>query len=100
MRDCVCLCVLLLFLSVGNVHVECIYYYHNHSSSAVLSSIVYKWFYFDTSCCSMAHKWFARIVMASAWVVSFMGLLQLTSDVKILIVFAVPLVVLAPMTLV
>lgn len=47
-----------------------------------------------------AHKWFGRIVMASAWVVSFMGLMQLTSDVKILIAFAVPLIILAPMTLV
>jgi len=47
-----------------------------------------------------AHKWLARIVMTSAWITALFGLMKLTSDVKILAAFVVPLVVLAPMTLV
>lgn len=45
------------------------------------------------------HKWFARIVIASAWTTCVFGLMQLTSDLKILSIFAVPLAILAPMTL-
>ena len=47
-----------------------------------------------------AHKWSARIVMLSAWVTAVFGLMKMTSDIKILAAFAVPLVVLAPMTFV
>jgi len=47
-----------------------------------------------------AHKWLGRIVMTSAWITAFFGLMKLTSDIKILAAFAVPLVVLASMTLV
>jgi len=47
-----------------------------------------------------AHKWLGRIVMTSAWITVFFGLMKLTSDIKILAAFAVPLVVLASMTLI
>jgi hypothetical protein len=46
-----------------------------------------------------AHKWFGRSVMASAWITCVFGLMQLTSNPGTLAVFAVPLVILAPMTL-
>ena len=47
-----------------------------------------------------AHKWFARSVMLSAWVTCFLGLKTLTSDTTTLALFVVPLLVVAPFTLV
>lgn len=47
-----------------------------------------------------AHKWFSRSVMLSAWVTCVLGLMQMTTDKLILGAFIVPLVCLAPLTLV
>ena len=46
-----------------------------------------------------AHKTGARALVAAAWVVAFMGLRQLTTDTKLLALFGVPLLVLAPFVL-
>jgi len=47
-----------------------------------------------------AHKWFARSVMFSGWVTCFLGLKHLTSDIFTLALFCLPLLALAPFTLI
>jgi hypothetical protein len=46
-----------------------------------------------------AHKWFGRVVIASAYVTGFFGLKHMTSDIWVLLTYAVPLMILGPMTL-
>lgn len=46
-----------------------------------------------------AHKWFGRIVIASAYVTGFLGLKHMTSDILVLLTYAVPLMILGPMAL-
>jgi hypothetical protein len=46
-----------------------------------------------------AHKFFARAVLMMAWFAAFTGLSQLTSDWTTRLVFAVPLLLLVPFTL-
>jgi hypothetical protein len=48
----------------------------------------------------LAHKMFARIVLGAAWVTAFMGMYNMTQDPMNLALFGLPLVVLAPFTLV
>jgi len=46
-----------------------------------------------------AHKWFARFMMLLGWVTCFLGLQSITSDPLILAAFAIPLIAVAPSTL-
>ena len=47
-----------------------------------------------------AHKWFSRFVILGAWVTCVLGLMQLTTDTLTLAVYAIPLIILAPFTLI
>ena len=47
-----------------------------------------------------AHKWLGRSVVASAWITCMFGLFGLTKNPAILGLFLVPLLILAPLTLV
>jgi hypothetical protein len=47
-----------------------------------------------------AHKWFSRLVMAGAWITCLFGLMTLTKNPAILGLFSVPLLILAPLTLI
>eukprot|EP00560_Eucampia_antarctica_P006599 CAMPEP_0197829424 /NCGR_PEP_ID=MMETSP1437-20131217/5881_1 /TAXON_ID=49252 ORGANISM="Eucampia antarctica, Strain CCMP1452" /NCGR_SAMPLE_ID=MMETSP1437 /ASSEMBLY_ACC=CAM_ASM_001096 /LENGTH=143 /DNA_ID=CAMNT_0043431085 /DNA_START=54 /DNA_END=485 /DNA_ORIENTATION=+ len=47
-----------------------------------------------------AHKWFSRSVIALGWITCFMGLQQLTNDTVTLAMYGLPLLLLAPFTLV
>eukprot|EP00591_Stephanopyxis_turris_P002071 CAMPEP_0195523422 /NCGR_PEP_ID=MMETSP0794_2-20130614/22601_1 /TAXON_ID=515487 /ORGANISM="Stephanopyxis turris, Strain CCMP 815" /LENGTH=196 /DNA_ID=CAMNT_0040653423 /DNA_START=163 /DNA_END=753 /DNA_ORIENTATION=+ len=46
------------------------------------------------------HKWIARIAIAGGWITCFTGLKQLTSDWGVLGTLVVPLLILAPFTLI
>jgi hypothetical protein len=47
-----------------------------------------------------AHKWLGRSVVASAWITCMFGLVSLTKNPAILGLFLVPLLILAPLTLI
>ena len=47
-----------------------------------------------------AHKWLSRSVMALAWITCLFGLMTLTKNPAILGLFSVPLLILAPLTLI
>lgn len=46
-----------------------------------------------------AHKWFGRLVISSAYITGYLGLRHMTSDIWVLLTYAVPLLVLGPMAL-
>mmetsp|Transcript_13361 Transcript_13361/g.19489 ORF Transcript_13361/g.19489 Transcript_13361/m.19489 type:complete len:193 (-) Transcript_13361:1026-1604(-) len=46
------------------------------------------------------HKWFSRTIILSAWITCVLGLQQMTSDKFILATFILPLVILAPFSLI
>lgn len=46
------------------------------------------------------HKWFSRMTVLLAWITCYMGLMQLTSNKIVLMIYALPLIILMPFTLI